>query len=265
MYGYDHPGDPIGREPSHQSPDQRAAWHQAYLAFGPAAGPDVRAMPDGRLWLLRDTYATQTAWAPCHVGKELRLSRLGALDAALGAIRADAEAAAARKAGEHDRADRQEHLAASYRAMRNHYQQQQQALTQTMAHREEWEQATTGSRRLAIAADVELRRRHPDQKIEPLRSEPALLSDTEREQAHRAPGQEISQIQQELCHATLQNRQALKAPTEDPGWSSLDTLFSTRRTLGQAAILQPPKPSIVPSTRILQRAAEHDAEPEAGG
>ena len=264
MYGYDHPGDPIGREPSHQSPDQRAAWHQAYLAFGPAAGPDVRAMPDGRLWLLRDTYATQTAWAPCHVGKELRLSRLGALDAALGAIRADAEAAAARKAGEHDRADRQEHLAASYRAMRNHYQQQQQALTQTMAHREEWEQATTGSRRLAIAADVELRRRHPDQKIEPLRSsEPALLSDTEREQAHPAPDQEISQIQQELFHATLQNRQALKTPTEDPSWGSLDTLFSTRRTLGQAAILQPPKPSIVPSARILQRGAEHELEPEA--
>jgi hypothetical protein len=87
MYGYDHPGDPIGPEPSHQAPDQRAAWHQAFLALGPAAGPDVRAMPDGRLWLLRDTYAAQTAWAPRHVGKELRLSRLGAFDAALGAIR----------------------------------------------------------------------------------------------------------------------------------------------------------------------------------
>ena len=95
MYGYDHPSDPIGPEPSHQAPDQRAAWHQAYLALGPSAGPDVRAMPDGRLWLLRDTYATQTAWAPRHVGKELRLSRLGAFDAALGAVRADAEAQAA--------------------------------------------------------------------------------------------------------------------------------------------------------------------------
>jgi len=26
-------------------------------------------MSDGRLWLLRDTYATQNAWAPHHVGK----------------------------------------------------------------------------------------------------------------------------------------------------------------------------------------------------
>jgi hypothetical protein len=63
----------------------------------------------------------------------------------------------------------------------------------------------------------------------------------------------------------LQNRQALKAPTEDPGWSRLDTLFSTRKTSGQAAILQPPKPSIAPSARIFQHAAEHEVEPEAGG
>lgn len=134
-----------------------------------------------------------------------------------------------------------------------------------MADRQEWNQATAGPRRLAIAADAELRRRHPEQKIEPIRSaEPALLVDTEREQAHPAPGQEMSRVQQELFRITLQNRQALKAPTEDPCWSDLDTIFSARRTLGQAAILQPPKPSIVPSTRI-SRAAEHDAEPEAGG
>jgi conjugative relaxase-like TrwC/TraI family protein len=265
-YGYDHPGDPIGPEPSHQAPAQRAAWHQAFLALGPAAGPDVRAMPDGRLWLLRDSYAAQTAWAPRHVGKELQLSRLGAFDAALGAIRADAEADAARKTGDHDRAARHEHLAASYRAMRDHYQQQGQALARAMADRQEWEQATADSRYLAIAADTELRHRHPDQKIEPLRSsEPALLSGTEREQAHPAPGQEISQVQQELFRVTLQNRQALKVPTEDPGWSDLDTLFSVRRPLGQAAILQLPKPSIVPATRILPRFAEHDIEPEAGG
>jgi hypothetical protein len=265
IYGYDHPADPIGPEPSHHAPDQRAAWHQAFTVLGPAAGPDVRAMPDGRLWLLRDTYAAQTAWAPRHVGKQLRLARLGAFDAALGAIRAGAEAQAACKTGDHDRAARHEHLAASYRAMRDHYQHQQQALAQTMADRQEWEQATAGSRRLAIAADAELHRRHPDQKIEPLRSaEPAPVGDAEHEQAHPPPGQEISQVQQELFHATLQNRQVPKAPTEEPGWSDLDTLFSARKTLGQAAILQPPKPSIVPSTRILQRAAEHDAELEAG-
>ena len=143
-------------------------------------------MPDGRLWLVRDTYAAETAWAPRHVGKELRLARLGAFDAALGAIRADAEADAARKAGDHDRAGRHETLAASYRALRDHYRQRETDLAQAMADRQEWEHATAGSRRLAIAADAELRRRHPDQKIEPLRSaEPAPVSDTEREQLHR--------------------------------------------------------------------------------
>ncbi len=73
-------------------------------------------MPELRLWLVREAYAVETAWAPRHVGKELRLSRLGAFDAAMSAIRADAETVAARKVGDHDRAGRHETLTASYRA-----------------------------------------------------------------------------------------------------------------------------------------------------
>ena len=135
-YGYDHPDDPIGPEPARQTPEQRAAWYEAFLALGPADGPDVRAMPDGRLWLIRDTYAAETAWAPRHVGRELRLARLGAANADLGAIRAAAEADAARKAGDHDRAGRHEDLAASYRAMRDRYRQQESIFAQTMADRQ---------------------------------------------------------------------------------------------------------------------------------
>ena len=183
MYGYDHPDDPIGPEPSREAPDQRAAWHEAFTALGPVDGPDVRAMTDGRLWLLRDTYTAETAWAPRHVGKELRLVRLGAANADLSAIRAAAEADAARKTGNHDRARRHENLAASYQAMRDHYRQQERIFAQTMDDRRDWEHATASSRRLAIAADAELRRRHPRQKIKPLRSgEPAPVSDTDREQ-----------------------------------------------------------------------------------
>jgi hypothetical protein len=66
-YGYGHPGDPIGPEPTHDAPDQRAAWHQVLTALTPASGPGVRAMPDGRLWLLRDTYAAATACAPLNL------------------------------------------------------------------------------------------------------------------------------------------------------------------------------------------------------
>jgi len=81
MYSYGHPRDPIGPEPSRETPDRRAAWHEAFLALGPVDQPDVRAMPDGRLWLLRDAYTAETAWAPPYAGKELRLSRIGAADA----------------------------------------------------------------------------------------------------------------------------------------------------------------------------------------
>ena len=181
-YGYEYPDDPIGPEPCREAPEQRAAWYEAFLALGPVDGPDVRNMPDGRLWLLRDAYAAETVWAPRHVGKELRLSRLGAFDADLGAIRAEAEADAARKTGDHDRARRHETLAASYRALRDLYQQREQTFAQTIDDRQKWEHATAHSRHLAIAADAELRRRHPGQKIEPMRSaEPPPVSDTEHE------------------------------------------------------------------------------------
>ena len=84
MYGHDHPGDPIGPEPARQASDQRAAWHQAFAALGPASQPDVRAMPDGQLWLARDAYATKTAWAPPYAGKQLLP---GAEDADVGGVR----------------------------------------------------------------------------------------------------------------------------------------------------------------------------------
>jgi TrwC relaxase/AAA domain len=269
MYGYHHPGDPIGPEPSHHAPDQRAAWHQAYIALGPAAGPDVRAMPDGRLWLLRDTYATQTAWAPHHVGKELRLSRLGAFDAALGAIRGDAEAQAARKAGDHDRAARHEHLAASYRAMRDHYQQQEQAHAETMADRQEWEQATAGSRRLTIAADAELRRRRPHQKIEPLRSGVPAAVSAGREQLSPGPDERLTEkvtqirdlaAQRQASRAEMDEHPRQIVPGEDPVWGELGEVAPNSRTSGPDAILQPPRPEIIPSARLLQLAAEHDSE-----
>jgi hypothetical protein len=44
-----------------------------------------------------------------------------------------------------------------------------------MEDRRAWDQLTVGARRLAVAADSELRRRHPDQPIEPLRSAEARV------------------------------------------------------------------------------------------
>jgi len=273
-YGYDHPDDPIGPEPACQTPEQRAAWYEAFLALGPADGPDVRAMPDGRLWLIRDTYAAETAWAPRHVGRELRLARLGAANADLGAIRAAAEADTARKkTGDHDRAGRHQELAASYRAMCERYRQQEHIFVQTLADRQEWEHTTASSRHLAVAADAELRRRHPGQQIERLRSaEPSLVSDTEREQLNLIPHQRIGDMvtwirdlaaQRQTFREKISERQGLNIPSEDPGWRHLGEAFHSWDVSRRGAILQPPKPQITPSAKILQLTAEHNAEPEA--
>jgi hypothetical protein len=269
MYGYDHPGDP---EPSHQTPDKRAAWHQALAALSPADGTDVRTMPDGRLWLTRDTYTAETAWAPRHVGKELRLSRLGVFDAALGAIRADAEATTARKADDHARAERHETLAASYRALRDLYQQREHILAQNMADRQEWEHATERSRHLAIAADAELRRRHPDRKIEPLRSpEQDPASDSERERLPPGSEGELTKAATSIRDLAAQH-QAFRTRMDERRWPTAhsedldrDGLGDTMRSLWaprRDSILQPPKPQITPSAKILHLAAEHDISHE---
>jgi len=268
IYGYDHPGDPIGPEPSHQTPDQRAAWHQAFAVLGPADGPDVRAMPDGSLWLLRDTYAAETAWAPRHAGRELRLSRLGAFGARLGAIRAAAEAETARKAGDHGRAGQQDTLAASYQALGELYRQREQTLAQAMADRQEWEQATAASRHLGLAADAELRRRHPDQKIEPLRSaEPAPATATGRGGTPPEAGTWIRDLaaQHHTFCETLNRRHHLLMPRDDLDWDCFGPTLPSWWAPHRDAILQPPKPQITPSATILQLAAEHDTEPEAAG
>ena len=273
MYGYDQPDDPIGPEPTRDTPDQRAAWHEAFLALGPAGQPDVRAMRDGRLWLIRDTYAAETAWAPCHVGRELRLARLGAINADRSAIRAAAEADAARKAGDHARAGRHEELAASYRAMGNRYRQQETLFAQTMTDRTEWEYATEHSRRLAIAADVELRHRHPEMSIEPLHSaEPLPVNDIDREQLILPPDQQIGEIaawirdlaaQRQAFREKIEERQGLMVPSEHPDWGDLGEAFPAWQAPGRDAILQPPKPQITPSVKVLQLLAQPNAEPEA--
>jgi hypothetical protein len=52
-------------------------------------------------------------------------------------------------------------------------------------------------------------------------------------------------------------------PDEDPDWGDLGEAFPNSGELARGAILQPPKPQIRPSAKILQLAAEHDTGPEA--
>ncbi len=273
LCGHDHPTEPIGPEPLAADPDKRAAWHEASAALGPVDGPDVRGLPDGTLLHLRDTYPIETAWAPQWVGDELRQVRLGAQEARLAAIRADAEAKAAARRGDDHAAARQQTLAASYQAMHDAYRQRETVFATTMADRAEWAQATQQQRQMAVAADAELRRRHPEQRFTPLRSaEPEPVTQAQRDELAMTAGEETEEMGQWIKdlaaeHHTfaekLAERQSMMIPSEDPDYGDLGQAFPPWNGRSKDAILQPPKPEIRPSARVLERAADRDRDIEA--
>ena len=193
-------------------------------------------------------------------GTNLRLARLGAFDAALNAIRATAEADTARKAADLDLAGRHDTLAASY-------QQREQNLAQAMTDRQEWDHATTGMRRLAIAADAELRRRHPDRNIEPLRSAaPAPASNAERDVQLPETATRIRDVAaQHHSFREQPGHRRRMTPREDPDWAALGDTVPTWWAPRPDPILRPPTPEITPSATVLQLAAYHDIEPEPCG
>jgi hypothetical protein len=273
LSGYHHPTEPIGPEPAAAAPDMRAAWHEALAALGPVGGPDVRSMPDGRLLHLRDTYPTETAWAPQWVGDELRQVRAAAWNARLAAIRARAEAKAAGDRGQHDSAARNQELGDSYQALHDTYQQRETVFTAVMADRVDWDAATRAQRHLAVAADAELRRRHPEQHYPPLRTaEPQPATQAQRDGltlTAEEPIRETDQWIKDLGAAhrafagTLAERQSLTIPSEDPDYGDLGQAFPPWPGPARDAILQPPKPEIRTSPQVLQRAADRDADREA--
>jgi AAA domain/TrwC relaxase len=273
LSGHDHPAEPIGPEPIASDPDKRAVWQEAFAALGPVDGPDVRGLPDGTLLHLRDTYPIETGWAPQWVGDELRQVRLGALEARLAAIRAEAEAKAAVHRGDEHTAAHQQVLAGSYRAMHDVYRERETVFATTMTDRADWELATRQHRQLAMAADAELRRRHPEQWFAPLRSaEPEPATQAQRDELAMTAGEENKEVGQWIKdlatgHHTfadkLAERQSMTIPSEDPDYADLGQAFPPWTGHGKDAILQPPKPEIRPSARVLERAADRDLGVEA--
>ena len=53
-------------------------------------------------------------------------------------------------------------------------------------------------------------------------------------------------------------------PSEDPDYGDLGQAFPSWTEPSKGAILQPPKPEIRPSARVLERAQDRDADREAG-
>jgi hypothetical protein len=199
LFGYDDDRQAIGPEPIADHPDKRALWHDASRALGPVGETDLRNRADGSLWLIRDLYQAETGWAPKHVGRELGYVRASAEDACLEVIRSQAEAEAAEKAGHCELAARHEQQAERSRLQESAYRTQESILAGLMEDRRAWEAATEPQRRLAVAADAELRRRNPQMRIEPLRSaEPEQVTDEQRAELDVLP-EEQHQYQHPAC------------------------------------------------------------------
>jgi hypothetical protein len=267
LFGLDDDRQPIGPEPVADHPDKRALWYEAWRALGPADGTDLRDRADGSLWLIRDQYQAETAWAPKHVGRELGYVRASAEDARQRVIRSWAESEVARKAGDHELAARHEHQAEHGQRQESAYRMQETILAGLMDDRRSWEAATEPQRRLAVAADTELRRRYPETRIEPLRSaEPAEVTEEQQAQLDIV-SEEQNEYQppawmRELVGARkafsekMAERQSIVEPHEDPDYEALGPAFPSWQKEDRDAVLQPPKPPIPPSGRVVEREAE---------
>jgi hypothetical protein len=142
-----------------------------------------------------------------------------------------------------------------------------------MADRADWEHVTRQQRHLAVAADAELRRRHPGQHFSPLRSaEPEPATDAQRDELTLTAGDKPGEMRQWIKdlaagHRTfaerLADRQSLTVPSQDPDYGDLGLAFPAWTGPARDAILQPPKPDIPPSPQILQRVMDRDAGWEA--
>ena len=144
---------------------------------------------------------------------------------------------------------------------------------QTMADRADWETATRAQRQLAVAADAELRRRHPGQPFAPLRSaEPQPATGAQRDELPLTPDQppgETDQWIKDLAagHRTfadrLADRESQMIRSEDPDYGDLGPAFPAWASPPREPILQPPMPEIPPSPRVLERVMDRDADWEA--
>ena len=268
LYGVEDQADPIGPEPAGSSPEQRAAWHAGFAALTRTDTVDVRTLPESSLWHMRDTYKAETEWAPPHVGRQLRGVRLAAEDARQLAIRSQAEAQAAT---DPDTSERHSRMAASARALQEAYRRVEGSLAEAMDDRRAWEQVTAGPRRLAVAADSELRRRYPG-----LRGREARRSGTARSACHEItkPQPEAGPAetpesptqlaeQRRAFQEKLAERQNVMVPDEDPDYGFLGQAWPWQER-DPDAILQPPGPELRPCAGMERLTGYELPEREAG-
>ena len=202
-------------------------------------------------------------------GLFVRRVRLAAEDARQLAIRSQAEAQAAT---DPETAERHSRMAASAEALQPAYRRIEARLEEAMEDRRAWKQITAGSRRLAVAADSELRCRHPDKPIEPLRS--AELRPPEGHEITKPwdrakpaePPEWVTQLaeQRRAFQEKLEQRQNVTVPDEDPDYGFVGQAWPWQER-DPDAILQPPKPELRPCAEIERIAGYERPDMEAGG
>ena len=245
--------DEIGPMPTGNSPEMRADWFDAFRAMTRADAVDFSTLPDESLVHMRNSYQSETGWAPPHVGRQLRDVRLGAETMRMQAIRAEADA---RAVVDQAVAARHADLAETARAMEAEYRQHEAILAGAQADRELWDKVSAGPRQIAIEADNEIRKRYPRQKMIPLTSAEPVAPD----EGLRTPGW-LAELtgQRRAFREEVERRQGVRVPDVDPDYEDQGEAWPVWR--GQReAILQPPKPQIQPSERAAEKAREKQAE-----
>jgi hypothetical protein len=168
MWNWTHPYEPIGPRPGQHSPDARAWWQAAAEALGYQPG-SLREHSDGKLMAWRSAFAREMAWAPPYKGEDLAVVRSEIRRTQVEADRARRNAAAA---GTEEARQRLADRASILTRWEDMTRDLAARLTEAQAAYDAWDRATAPSRDRAVAADAELRRRHPDHDGEQLGAGP---------------------------------------------------------------------------------------------
>jgi hypothetical protein len=182
-WGYAHPYEPIGPKPGQHSPDARQDWQAAAEALSRQPG-DLSEYSDGQLWVWRSMFAREMEWAPPYKGDDLATVRAAIRRAEIDADRAHRNAQAATSDEARQRLESRAGMEDTWLQMTRDLAAQ---LAEVQAGYDAWETTVTPTLDRALAADAELRRRHPDRPVEPLRARPPAEPDPER-----IPGQPAS-------------------------------------------------------------------------
>jgi hypothetical protein len=129
-----------------------------------------------------------------------------------------------------------------------------------MEDREAWAKATEDERYMAVAADAELRRRRPDEQLEPLRSAEPEPVETDAPVLDELPewATTLERERRDFA-AKLAERQTRMVPDEDPDYEDTGRAYPTWEASERDAILQPPKPLIRPVTRVMEQVKDLEA------